>query len=94
LAVLTRVLVHAYSVHASAAGALLGLVVSTQDLYEESEHTWHPFSVGLPAPVLALFAAGVTVGDLPGTGFTRALLVSELAVGMSSVRDDHVMVRA
>ena len=78
LALATWGLVHASGVHATVAGVLLGFavpVVRSQaaggpaagpGLAEHFEHRFRPLSAGVAVPVFAFFAAGVTVGGLPG----------------------------
>jgi NhaA family Na+:H+ antiporter len=78
LAAATWVLVHASGVHATVAGILLGFAVPVvrsdaaggpdagPGLAEHFEHRFRPLSAGVAVPVFAFFAAGVTIGGLPG----------------------------
>src|SRR3712207_1255823 len=78
LAVVTWVLMHESGVHATVAGVLLAFTVPVvrseaaggpdagPGLAEHLEHRIRPISAGFAVPVFAFFAAGVTVGGLPG----------------------------
>jgi NhaA family Na+:H+ antiporter len=78
LALATWGLVHASGVHATVAGVLLGFAVPVvrsraaggpeagPGLAEHFEHRFRPLSAGVAVPLFAFFAAGVTVGGLPG----------------------------
>ena len=91
LAVTVWALVHASGVHATVAGVLLGFTVPVlrrqkagdpdtgPGLAERFEHRWRPVSAGVAVPVFAFFAAGVTLGGLPGL---RAGLLDPVAVGI------------
>ncbi|RVW02291.1 Na+/H+ antiporter NhaA [Rhodococcus spongiicola] len=74
IAIATWILFHSSGIHATVAGAALGLVVPTRDeqhgrsLSARYEHILRPVSAGLAAPVFAFVAAGVTVGGLSGLG--------------------------
>ena len=63
---MTWALFHASGVHATFAGALLGLVVPARELAGRFEHRWRPWSTGLTVPIFALFSAGVAFGGLTG----------------------------
>jgi NhaA family Na+:H+ antiporter len=78
LGLVTWALVHAFGVHATVAGVLLGLVVpvrsdgpgrSTADRFE---HVLRPISAGLAVPVFALLSAGVRIGG-PGGGLSETV---------------------
>ncbi|RVW02107.1 Na+/H+ antiporter NhaA [Rhodococcus xishaensis] len=74
IAVATWILFHSSGIHATVAGAALGLVVPTRgeqhgrSLSARYEHLLRPVSAGLAAPVFAFVAAGVAVGGLAGLG--------------------------
>ncbi|MGZ4574730.1 MAG: Na+/H+ antiporter NhaA [Mycobacteriaceae bacterium] len=91
LAAATWVLVHESGVHATVAGVLLGFAVPVlrsqkaggpdagPGLAEHFEHRIRPISAGIAVPLFAFFAAGVTVGGLPGLG---ASLRDPIAIGI------------
>ncbi|MCA9858847.1 MAG: Na+/H+ antiporter NhaA [Thermomicrobiales bacterium] len=66
---------HASGVHATIAGALLGLSVPALPMHGEwdartqrFEHLFRPFSAGIALPLFAFFAAGVNIVDGEGVG--------------------------
>ncbi|TDD01035.1 Na+/H+ antiporter NhaA [Saccharopolyspora terrae] len=74
LAVVIWALMHASGVHATIAGAAMGLLMRTRTRPGEStdpsyraEHQLRPWVMGLALPVFALFSAGVVFGDLGST---------------------------
>lgn len=78
LAAAAWTLMHASGVHATVAGVLLGFAVPVlrsqaaggpdagPGLAEHFEHRIRPISAGFAVPVFAFFAAGVTIGGIPG----------------------------
>jgi NhaA family Na+:H+ antiporter len=87
LAVATWVLVHESGVHATVAGVLLGFAVPVirraqgpgPGLAEHFEHRFRPLSSAVAVPVLAFFAAGVSVTGAGGLG---ASLTDSITLGI------------
>ena len=81
LAVAIWGLMHASGVHATIAGAAMGLLMRTdrrsgeaEDPSHRTEHVLRPYTMGLVLPIFAFLAAGVTFGPLGGRAAIGILL--------------------